>query len=266
MSTIVALASDTHCNSYVGLCPPTFNHHGGQHKANKVQRWLWSNWLDYVGQVKRQAKKHNAPIVTILNGDLCDLHPKTTNLITRDKVEMLRLTYAAIKPLVDISARLYIVLGTSSHTDGFEEKIAEDLESFKYNEYMWAHPRVRIVVDGVHIWAAHHGRMGRLEHTRRMAGIKLAAETGMKCFENRLHPPDVIFRSHQHRWSDSNQNHRIRGIFLPAWQAPTDYIYKLDADAVEEVGGAIMVCSDGEYEFIKCEYKPMVDRAVRVVL
>ncbi len=265
MTKGLAIVSDLHVNSYVGLCPPVFDHKGGQHRANEAQLWLWSHWLEYCKFVKSSAKRNRAKLIAILNGDLCDLHPKETMLITRDKVDMLRLTYAALEPLISVADKVFVVIGTSSHTDGFEDKIAEDIGAEKFSEYQWAFPTLHIDVEGHLIWAAHHGRMGRLAHTKRIAAIRIAAETGMDCFERNIRPPELIFRSHQHRWSDSGSNHRVRCIYTPAWQFPTGFINMLDPDAVAEVGGVFVLAEKNKpLEVHKYEVPVYIDPPLEV--
>ena len=42
---IVAIISDLHAGSTVGLCPPRFTlDDGGDYVSSPAQRWLWRNW------------------------------------------------------------------------------------------------------------------------------------------------------------------------------------------------------------------------------
>ena len=54
-------------------------------------------------------------------------------------------------------------------------------------------------------------------------------------------------------------------MYLAAWQLPTPYIYRLDADALPEIGGVIMVCENGRYSLEKYRAKYAVEREVRAV-
>ena len=268
MTAIVAALGDTHCNSYFGLCPPYFEHPGGKHIANPAQRILWRHWKGYIERVAAVKAEHNAPLITVLNGDVCDNdNARSSSFIVYSDTQMMRLTYAALRSLLDISDKVYVVNGTPSHTRSFEDKFGEDVgaenDGVSFAKWSW-----KLNVEGVRIWFGHHGPMGRLPHTFRMAGTKLAADTMAKCalMRPKRRPPDVIFRSHQHRWSDSFDNYDTRGVYLAAWQLPTPYIYRLDADAQPEVGGVIMVCENGRYSLEKYRASYSVEREVKVVL
>jgi len=270
MTVVLAALSDTHVNSYVGLTPPgQFKHGGGYHKPNSGQRYIARQFREYANEVEAVAERFKAPIVTIFNGDACDMHPKTTALITYNPGHMLRMTVEAIKPLVDISRSLYFTVGTKSHTGWYEHKIAEDLQAIPKNADAgeWAWDSLKLNIEGYTIWAEHHASMGRLFHTQRNAANTLAAHTISDCGETGERKPNLVLASHQHRWADSSDNYSVRALYLPAWQLPTGYIKRLKRNAIGQIGAWIAVIEDGALVWEK-KYRVRIapDRAVKVQL
>jgi len=269
--TFVAF-SDPHVNSYVGLVPAgQFEHAGGIHKPNTGQRFIARNFQKFADEVERVAEKSKSSgIVTVLNGDACDMHPKTTALISYSHTTMMRMTYEAIKPIVNLSDQMYLTVGTKSHTGHFEHKIAEDIGAVPANETagLWAHDNLKLEIAGCRIWAQHHGRMGGLFHTERNAANTLAAHTISETNGERL--PHLVLASHQHRWADSGDNYQeygVRAIFLAGWQLPTGYINQIKRNARGQIGGLIAVIEDGQMVSAhKFRVKVAPSRTIRVVL
>ena len=55
---MIAVVSDLHCGSTVGLHPPeeTPLDDGGAYTPSKAQGWLWSHWLAYWKRVMKERK------------------------------------------------------------------------------------------------------------------------------------------------------------------------------------------------------------------
>ena len=102
MTDVLAVVSDLHTNSTIGLCPPRFPlDDGGEYVASKAQRWLWTNWQNYIANVSQTAQEYNCRIVTVFNGDLLDGdHHGTAQIITRNRNDMLRLAFQDRKSVV----------------------------------------------------------------------------------------------------------------------------------------------------------------------
>ena len=49
MSTVIAIASDLHCGSTIGLCPDTGIEldDGGWYEPSNAQKWLWEEWQNH---------------------------------------------------------------------------------------------------------------------------------------------------------------------------------------------------------------------------
>ena len=129
---IVAVVSDLHSNSTIGLCPYSFNlDDGGTYKASKAQRWLWRNWQDYWKRIANLSQDTGLPVVAVVNGDITDGdHHGSPQLITRNDADQLRLGIAVLEPVLNTARRVFVVRGTEAHVGksaSLEEMIAQDI-------------------------------------------------------------------------------------------------------------------------------------------
>src|SRR4030065_1111786 len=118
MTTILAVVSDTHINSPVGLSVPTCNlDDGGTYHASKAQRWLWHNWLDFWNCVMELCTQHDAKVWTVFNGDLIegDGKNRSTQLITHNDTTAQRVALDVIEPALKGSERTFVIPGTAGH-------------------------------------------------------------------------------------------------------------------------------------------------------
>lgn len=255
------IISDAHTNSVIGLCRPYIElDDGGGYKASPFQLSLWSAWLDFVEKVEKFRQMYSAPVITVANGDTYDGdHHNTSQIITRNPATMHRIAQETLKDIVDMSDQVFVVRGTEAHvgqSGHLEEEFANDVEAVRNpktdNASWW---NLLLNVDGVKLDIAHHGNMGRLAHTEKMAAIKLATQTIMYNADNDVPLPDLVIRSHNHRFADSYDNHIVRGIFTRCWQGKTGYINRLNASAIPDIGSMIVFIENGEYEVEHLEYK-----------
>jgi hypothetical protein len=114
---VVAVISDTHIGSTVGLCPPTVAlDDGGQYLANPAQRWLWERWeifwLAANGTKPRGGGKRWAiHLGDVTEGD----HHNTSQIITRNRATQMGLAIEVLEPVARWADRLFIVRGTAAH-------------------------------------------------------------------------------------------------------------------------------------------------------
>ena len=178
MSTVVAVASDLHCGSTIGLCPDTGIEldDGGWYEASDAQKWLWSEWKQHWQTVKALSRKKTLHLV--LNGDMIDGdHHRTpqiasplTGIHIRTAMESLAVPLA-LKP-----KQVHVVRGTPSHVGRSAESeegiaralhgqgwpVEQDPDTGMYSSY-----RRRLDIGSVRLDIAHHGRMGQRANTRR---------------------------------------------------------------------------------------------------
>ena len=258
MATIVAVVGDIHANSTMAVCPPVVNlDDGGTYRASRIQRWLYRNWSGYWDTVAERRKGRR--LVIMLNGELADdnYHP-TTQLVTRNPADMLKLSAEVLAPALSLLAdgdAVLVMRGTEAHTGPsahMDETIARDIGATGPGGDIASHWRLRATIDGVRFDVAHHppGGGGRMPWTRGTFANKLAAMTIFDCAERGERAPHLLIRGHVHRPDDSYDRYATRALVLPSWQLTTSYGHRIGGDALP-VGGVIVTCDAGHYEVEK---------------
>jgi hypothetical protein len=116
----------------------------------------------------------------------------------------------------------------------------------------WWHWRPEI--HGVRVDITHHGRMGRLEHTRNSQIVLYAHEIHLAHTKNGERPPDLALRAHNHKAGDSFDAVKPRVVATGAWQLKTGHVHKVAADSISDVQGVIVPIQDGAYDVIKVPF------------
>jgi hypothetical protein len=142
----------------------------------------------------------------------------------------------------------------------WEEMIAKHIEAEpNKNTNAYSHFWLPLNIEGVRLDFAHHGRAGRLEHTKLgVAGREAFYESVTPWADGRL--PHVAVRSHVHRPIDTYDNYPVRYLITPSWQASTSYGHRLGAGKPLPIGDYLFICSDGEYELRKYIWNPKRDK------
>ena len=268
---LVAIASDLHTNSTVALCPPRVQlDDGGEYVASQPQRWIWRQWLAFWNEIAEKRAAIGGPLFVILNGELADdNHHHTTQLVTRNPADQLKLALLCLKPVTDLlrdGDRLFVTRGTEAHSgvsSHMDETLARELGAENCSEsarnggkdadLTFSLQNLRIEVQGVRFDVAHHppGGGGRVPWTRANFAPRLAAQTFYEACERGEKPPHLLVRGHVHRPGDSYDAAPVRALILPSWQLSTAYGYRIGGGTLP-VGGAYIICSGrGAYEVHK---------------
>jgi len=256
---IVAIAGDLHVNSTTALCPPAINlDDGGTYRASKIQRWLWRHWLDYWEQIQQAKQMTGYPVVVVFNGELADdLNHRSTQLITKNTDDMLRLAVAALGPALAVADHIIVTRGTEAHAGAsatLDEIVARDIGAIPdttdgiehHARWLW-----RGMIAGVRFHVAHHPGMGHARAwTRGGDANRIAAQILYRYVEQRTEYPDLAIFGHTHKPVDSYDNHPVRAIVFPSWQLTNAYGHRLGGDWLP-VGAGYVVCNDGRYEVHK---------------
>lgn len=262
MTTTVAIVGDIHSNCTVAIAPPVFNlDDGGTYRASKAQRWIWKQWLAYWREVAMTRERAGGRLVVVLNGELGDVNSHdTTQLISRNPQDILRLAVETLKPALDLLGdedRVYVTRGTEAHTGPsghMDETLAHDIGATppRGQGDIFSHWRLQVKVDGVRFDIAHHppGGGGRVPWTRPNFANRLAAMAAFEYSERDEKRPHLVVRGHVHRPGDSYDAYSVRVLILPSWQLITSYGHRIGGDPLP-VGGAIVVCDRGRYEVRK---------------
>lgn len=265
---VIAVVSDLHAGSSIGLCPPepVELDDGQSYVPSKFQRWLWQCWGEFWDAV--EARLEGAELhALVLNGDLVDGdHHNTRQIVSRDVGVHIRLAVRCLGvPLAMKPAHVFVVRGTESHVGhsaSSEEAVARILQAE-------GHPLVRDLdtdtgswwqlrmdVDGVRLHFAHHGRMGYRPWTKSNAANLLAAQIFYEHAANGERHPDLAVRSHYHRTIDSYDAHPTRVIQTPCWQLRTAYVHRIVPEELPDIGGLIVTVDGDRYTAEVIRFRP----------
>ena len=260
---ILAVASDLHAGSTLGLCPHTVQRgEGGSYKSSTAQRWLWRCWKDYAGQVQATAKRHGVGYTAILNGDIIEgNHHKTLAVVSSNETVQMRVTETVLAPLLEEAERVYFIRGTPAHVGQsarLEEKIADNWDHVVKDGDNATRWHLRLDANGTLFDIAHHGKIGRLPWTRANGAHALAVQTILQAVQSGQKIPDVILRAHFHQYVDTYNNvPPTRLIAMPAWQLVTGYVQRFAPGVLADIGGLIFTCwPGGVYDLDVVRFKP----------
>jgi len=266
---VIGITSDHHCGSTVGVCPEEGVRlpDSAKYVPSKAQVWLWRNWLDFHEKLKAEKLKQKADLYYIINGDMYEGdHHGTHQIISRDADVQGYVADRIFGVIRDMKPkRIWVVRGTRSHVGSNEEHRArwlgaeQDADTKTYSRY---HLRVR--AHGLILDAQHHGKMGQLPRTERSNMIQRAYDILAEYAGRGLEAPNLVFRSHLHRYGDSGRDHRHkvpRILQLPSWKLKDDFGHKVATNSLADVGGVIVsIQPDGEYDIKPVLYQPTLPK------
>ena len=267
MKEAVIFVADTHINSKVGLClPEVLEDDGDTYKANLIQEWLWYTWNKCIKDIKKIVKKRYTTV--ILNGDVADLDSKkrTNQMVSRNPNTILRLARETLEPLTELADRVFVIRGTEAHvgkSGWIEEMLAESIGAEKnkdLGQWSWWHLRAKF--SDVKFDIAHHTSMGNLPYTYPNSLTRLIQVTKLNYLDWGESLPDVIVRAHNHRHVDTGTTFSTRGVGLPGWQFPGNYLYRLGKENDRpHIGASVFICDKGEHEYKPLIYEPQRSEA-----
>ena len=209
------------------------------------------------------AKRHGVGYTAILNGDVIEgNHHKTLAVVSSNETTQMRITEAALSPLLEDADKVYFVGGTPAHVGQsarLEHKVADNWDHVERDEndspVRW---HLRLDANGTLFDIAHHGKIGRLPWTRANGAHSLAAQTILQSVQSGQKIPDVVLRAHFHQYVDTYNNVQpTRLIAMPAWQLVTGYVQRFSPGALADIGGLIFTCwPGGDYELDVVRFRP----------
>ena len=267
---IVAIAGDMHINGTTALCPPAFRlDDGGTWNQSKVQRFIWKHWLFYWEQVAAEKERTGLPVIAVFNGEMADdLNHRSTQLVTRNTSDQIRLSVAALSPALDVADHILCTRGTEAHSGAsacIDEIIANDIGAIPDENENYARWILRMDVAGVSFHIAHHPAMGHARPwTRGGDANRKAASLMFEYVEVGVPAPDLAIFGHNHKPVDSFDNFDTRVIVLPSWQLTNAFGHKLGGGWLP-IGAGYVICESGKKpEVIKCFKKPPVKQWKRM--
>lgn len=269
---VLAVTSDHHCGSTLGLCPPEKVRldDSGFYEASKAQKALWHCWEDFWKRVAALRKRANASLIVVYNGDLFDGdHHNTSQIISRNPEPTAYVADRVLGKLSPVWAlkpqRVFVVRGTEVHvgqSGSSEEAFARAIGAERDPEGdTWSWWRLPLEVHGVLFDFQHHGRMGTRPWTEQSGVTNLAAHIVFEHARLGWRVPAVAVRSHRHVFGDSGTGMPTRVIATPGWQGKTAFTHRVVPEAIQQYGGVIVTVSpDATYDLTSVLY-PEVERA-----
>lgn len=258
---VVAVVSDLHCGSSVGLCPSdgiTLDD-GQVILPSKAQRWLWKQWQAFWAEVFERAGKRQ--VIAILNGDSVEgLHHHTTQLMASRVDVHERIAVECAREFAGRVASIYVTRGTPAHVGTgaqSEERIAREIGAVPESKERHSHYHLRLKVEGVRLDVAHH-RGGSRRYWTKITPIRVSVLQSLMAYaEAGAIAPHVVIRSHSHLFEDTGETYSVRGIGIGAWQLATEFVHRIAPEQLlADIGGLILECEDGKYTAHIKKYTP----------
>ena len=246
---------DTHIGSTVALCKPTVElDDGGTYHASRAQRVLYTAWHKLIELVQPDT-------TVILNGDLVETDTKhrSYQIITRNRTTLRRLANDVLDELVSKCAAVYVIRGTEAHAGksaSMDDAIGEDFDAPGHTAGSHSWWYLPLLVERLRFDIAHHAPMSGVPWNQNISAINIAARIRFACMERGEPQPDVVVRSHQHRWADSHDAFKTRVIQLPAWTFATAHTQRINPGSIADIGAAFMTVEGREYEIDKFKAEP----------
>ena len=263
--TVLVVLSDSHVGSSTAVSPLRYTVHNRSSyeaqtmEANRLQKWLYANWIDFFDYVKSKARKHR--IIVAHLGDVIDYnHHGSTQLVQEvgDQVEMAK---TLLMPYREIADKFIGILGTAAHAGADH---ATEVSLYQELKADFIEQQMTIDIDGVLVDLAHHGRAGFRPWTSSAAS--LASEIMLDYAQSGMPLPNYIFRGHLHVMDDSGSKfENTRLIQCPSWQLRTTYANRVAGNTRRsDIGGVLL--NDGKLDLSKARYRGAPDGRKVVVL
>ena len=261
----LVVISDSHCGCKLGLCPADQEiqlDDGGTYKASPVQGYIWHHWRKFWDEFV-PAETKGEPYAVVHNGDAVDGVPhKATTPISHNLQDQENIAAACLEPIVELcQGRYYQVRGTEAHvakSGASEESLARRLGAVKNREGQSATWELWKRVGPCIAHFSHHIGTTQSAHHESAAVNAEISKMLVDAARFQQQIPDIAVRSHRHQytevilpahrqeWGPGANQHRIRSIVTPAWQAKTPFAYKVARGRPPQFGGVVIRWSGKE--------------------
>jgi len=265
---LVAIPADIHSGSTVALCPPRHPlPDGGQVSLSKYQWWLDDCWNDAWDKVEAMKEEYQATLYTVFNGDAVEGdHDNSAQIHTKDIDYQISMAVESLTRPREMSDEFFMTSGTPRHVGTSEETVARELNANMCGDRHLFHMLRLLTETDVLFNIAHKGNMGRLPHTFPNALNTLVVKTLHQRAKRKKRPPDVIVRSHVHRYATSGDNYKTQAFTTPGWKLVDEYIHNLDPGSLPDIGLLVFICQEGKARHVwigRDEYVPLEDEPWR---
>lgn len=238
--------SDTHSGCKLALCPPegVDLDDGGRYMPSRFQKKMWALWLEFWDEWVPAATK-GEPFTVVMNGDALEgVHHGSTTQITHNLMDQGRIAKRILAPVVErCEGRYYHIRGTEAHVGpsaSAEEGLAKSLGAIPNEDGQYARYDLWKTVgpDKLCHFLHHIGTTGSQAYEA-TAVHKEIVEEFAEAGRWRNQPPDVVVRSHRHRYMEtavpighknkngSQSTGRAFSVVTPCWQGKTPFVWKI---------------------------------------
>ncbi len=258
--TNLVCISDTHIGDGLALFPgnkPFVLDTGMVLTPSKMQLRLWEMWKDFWGWVAVATR--GEPYIIYHGGDLVEGTPHNTkHQATPNYADQQKMAEKIMAPILRNSRCIgyYQVRGTSAHVGESaenEERIAKALGAIpdsggRYSrDELWLEMSRRGNKHKYLIHGMHHVGTASSMAYESSALMRELAEEYVEAAKWNKHAPDVVIRSHRHRYLKIEIPKKGgNGIVFttPAWQLKTPYAFKVQGARITtpQIGGVIVRC------------------------
>ena len=265
MKAIICIA-DTHVGSLSGLAPDTgFRLDGGaQFVPNRYVKEMWKVWLHFWKEYVPKATQGADEVIIVHNGDAIDgNHHQAVDLIP-NVADQEAAAIQLFRPIAD-RYKFYMIRGTEAHCEKSNqstERIATALGCVKdetIDSSSWW--QLWLDVEGVVLNFAHTISTTSSAAYESSAVLREMIASLVECAQWGSVRPDVIFRSHRHRYIKveiPSERGAIQAVVSPAWQLRTPFVERVDRFRLSHIGGIVMLCDNKNCQIIPKLYPFMM--------
>lgn len=247
----LAVVSDLHAGCGLGLLPDTGVDldDGGHFSPSRLQLKVWGMWKEFWGEAV-PAFTHGEPYAVVCNGDAIDgVHHQATHQVTHNLTYQGRIAAACLAPVVEqCDGRFFLVRGTEAHVGRSgqeEERLAKELGAIPNQDGQYARNDLWIEVGGGLVHLMHHIGTTGSQAYEATSPHKHLVEIYAECGRWNQRPPDIVVRSHRHRYIETAMpaaRGKARIVVTPAWQTKTPFVWRLPGAAITQphIGGIVI--------------------------
>jgi len=252
----VIVVSDTHCGCRLGLCPKDgiSLDDGGRYMPSRIQRVVYDYWQEFWGVWVPHVTK-GEPYDVVFNGDAIDgVHHGSVTQVSHNIEDQLNIAMACLGPVARGARRYYHIRGTEAHVGKsaqYEEMLARQLGAVQNEDGQYSRQDLWLRIGGHLTHFLHHiGTVGSQAYES-TAVNKEIMESFVEAGRWGVEPPQVIVRSHRHRYYKcefEGDKGSCMGVVTGAWQGKTPFVWKIAGARLSQpqFGGLLIRKGDDE--------------------
>lgn len=213
----IAVVSDMHCGSIVGLTPPEYSADQIHEKHALVRKQCWEFYAN-------KAKELGPFDVVLANGDLIEgkgFRSEGVEVMVPDRHDQAKMAIRCLTEIMGSDTNLIMTYGTDYHTgagEDYERVVFETLRGDdKEDEWGSIGAIAHFEVEGVTFEAKHHIGSSQVPHTRHTAVARDRLWNVLWSERGQMPKADVLIRSHTHYYNYAGGPDWV-GITTPALQ------------------------------------------------